>query len=265
MKIKHSWLNRTIVGFGLTSFFSDFCFEMTTPILPLFIEQLVGPGYGAFALGIIEGLSNGLASITRVLSGRLADTVAHYKPYLIAGYGIMPIFVGLIGTASSVWNVLFYKTIAWLFKAMREPIRDTWLSKIVTSKYYGRAFGFNRALDSAGAIVGPLLTYFIVNKVSFRTIFFIAIIPGIFSLFALLVFTREIKENERMRKSPQPWLKEIDQLPPDFKYFLWVVLLFGLGNFNQTLLIYRVQKQYMVMKSSSIIASGWVILFYVFF
>ncbi|MBI2775261.1 MFS transporter [Candidatus Dependentiae bacterium] len=214
MKIERSWLNRNIVGFGLTSFFSDFCFEMTTPILPFFIEQLVGPSYGAFALGLIEGVANGLAACTRIIAGRIADKAKFYKPYLIAGYGLMPIFISLIGTATSIWLVLFYKTAAWIFRAMREPIRDTWLSKIVASSYYGRAFGFNRALDSTGAIVGPLITFFILNKVSLRTIFFVAIIPGIFSVLSLIILTSEKNKAKEPSKEKHHSCEQLKRCPP---------------------------------------------------
>jgi MFS family permease len=265
MKNIKKWLNKNLIGFGLTSFFSDFCFEMTTPILPLFIEQLAGPAYGPLALGFIEGFANGFAACTRIIAGRIADKVKFYKPYLIAGYGVMPIFISLIGTASSVWLVALYKSIAWIFRAMREPIRDTWISKIIDPHYYGRAFGFHRALDSGGAVVGPLITFFIFKNVELPTIFYLALIPGLLSVSSLILLTHEKKEGERANLKLTPFVKTTKMLPRNFIQFLFIMLLFGLGNFNQTLLIYRAQEVFIGKADSFLIASGWSILFYVFF
>ena len=155
-----SWLNKNMIGFCSASFFGDWCHEMTTGILPMFVAQLVGSTYAPIAVGTIQGFADASATITKLLSGWLADRVPYYKPFLIVGYGLAGIFLALIGTAHSIIAVFVYKVGAWFVKGIREPMRDTWIAKIVPPVLYGRAFGLQRAWDTLGALIGPLTVFF---------------------------------------------------------------------------------------------------------
>lgn len=257
------WLTKNIFGFGLTSFFNDYAYEMTTGILPLFVEQLTGGRNTAFMLGLIGGISDGAATGMKLISGLLADTVKKYKPILLIDYTITPLFSGLIGSAHSVWTVLIYKTTAWIARGMRDPMRDVWISKIERSSFYGHAYGFQRAFDSLGAILGPITCFFLLHVVSLRTIFFIALIPGFFSVLSLWLLTEE--KGEENVSTGKHTLDLSFTFPPHYTYFLGVMLLFGLGNFNKLLFIYKAQETLTGATSSSIVTAGWVVLLYAFF
>ena len=259
-----SWLNRNMIGFCSASFFGDWCHEMGTAILPMFVAQLVGPTYAPFALGSIQGVADAGATVTKLLSGWLADRVPFYKPFLIIGYGVAGIFLALIGTAHSVAMVFFYKVSAWFVKGIREPMRDTWIAKIVPPMFYGSAFGLQRAWDTLGALIGPLSVFFLLKmNVALSTIFFFSAIPAIFSVLSIVFLTREDRR-ERSAAHAVHFVEQIKTLPSEFVLFLGIMFLFGLGNFNQALLIYRVQ-DLLGQDHSFMVATTSGVLLYAFF
>lgn len=258
------WLNKNLIGFSLASFFNDFCYEMATAILPEFVNLITGAGAAPLALGIIQGVSDAASTIMKLVSGWLSDRAAYYKPYLIFGYGLTGIFIALIGTAQSIIIILIYKTIAWMARGLREPMRDTWLSKTVDPQYYGHAFGFERAADTLGALIGPICAFIMLQLgYSLQTIFFVAIIPGILSMLPIIVFTKETKEQAK-KESVNFW-GQVKHLPPEFNFFIAIMFLFGIANFNQALLIYRAQSVLSGQATSSVVATTWAILLYACF
>ena len=259
-----SWLNKNMIGFCSASFFGDWCHEMTTGILPMFVAQLVGSTYAPIAVGTIQGFADASATITKLLSGWLADRVPYYKPFLIVGYGLAGIFLALIGTAHSIIAVFVYKVGAWFVKGIREPMRDTWIAKIVPPVLYGRAFGLQRAWDTLGALIGPLTVFFLLKlNISLSFIFFLAAIPGLFSVLSIIFLTQEEKR-EVSTKHPLHFIDHVKKLSPEFISFVWIMFIFGVGNFNQALLIYRVQ-QLWGYEHSAIIATAQGVLLYAFF
>lgn len=210
-------------------------------------------------MGLIEGVSDAASTVMKLFSGWLADRVKFYKPILILGYATTPLFVGLIGLAHSVWPVLWYRTAAWMGRGIREPIRDTWIANITGSRYYGRVFGFHRAADTFGAIIGPLCAFIFLQQFSLRTIFFLSVIPGICSVISLLMLSEQEEQHKHV-PNRRLW-DDIKNLPLEFQYFLGTMFIFGLGNFHQVLLIYRVQELLSVpglqQGYAAIIASSW--------
>jgi MFS family permease len=259
-----SWLNKNMIGFCSASFFGDWCHEMGTAILPMFVAQLVGPMYAPFALGSIQGVADAGATVTKLLSGWLADRVPFYKPFLIVGYGVAGFFLALIGTAHSVVTVFIYKIVAWLAKGIREPMRDTWIAKIIPSMFYGRAFGLQRAWDTLGALLGPVTVFFLLKmNFSLSSIFLLSSIPAFFSVLSIVFLTKE-KTPQVSTANQLRFVEQVKKLPSDFIYFMWIMFLFGIGNFNQALLIYRVQ-ELLVGEHSLIVATTTGVLLYVFF
>lgn len=263
MKIQQT--KKNIFGFGLTSCFNDFSHEMATAILPAFIQHLVGTAYAPSMLGLVSGISDAASSLVKVWSGMITDRIKNYKIFLIIGYTLTPLFSGLIGSATYLWQVLFYKTIAWVGRGLREPMRDTWIARIVPPSRYGQAFGFVRAFDTVGAIMGPLTAFFALQYCSLRTIFFLSFIPGIASVLALMLLTKEEKADTTLAPRMYHWKNQLQALPKNFNYFAVIMLLFGLGNFNKIMIIYRAQEVFTGESVSSIVATGWAILFYTFF
>lgn len=263
--MKKTWFNKNILGFSLASFFGDWCHEMTTAILPMFIAQIIGSHYAPLVVGTIQGIANTIAMIAKLLSGWLADRVASYKPFLIIGYGLVSLAIALIGTTSSIILIFLYKIVAWFAKGLREPMRDVWIARIVPASLYGRAFGFHRASDTIGALIGPVCTFLLLKtNYNLSSIFYLSLIPGICSVLAIIFITSEEKNNSSAKEAPRFFVEDIKNLPARFIFFVWIMLLFGLGNFNPMMLIYRVQT-ILGQTQAAMIATTQGVLLYVFF
>jgi len=145
---------------------------------------------------------------------------------------------------------------------LREPPRDAWLASIAGNQHYGKVFGFQRAFDTVGALIGPIIVFFIINHVSLRSIFFISLIPGIFSVLSIIVLTTETDKNETY--AYKPFFTQFKELPSSFIYFVIVRTIFTLANFDRTLLILHAQEM-LTGTSSAIIATSWAIGLYALF
>lgn len=235
------WLNRTVAGAGITSALGDFCYETTTVILPGFLAVL---GIPAAALGIIEGIADAVASFTKMVSGYIADKLGHRKLLVLVGYGLTPVGQVLLALATGWSLLLLGRLVSWFGKGLRGPLRDAIVVQAVNPETRGRAFGFHRATDTLGAVVGPLLGVAILGWVQpwqwddasgpFRFVLWLSIIPGV---LAVLAFLTLVKDPEH---SPNPALKffsSLRGLPTRFKRYLGAVGIFGIGDFSHSLLI----------------------------
>ena len=235
------WLNRTVAGAGLTSALGDFCYETTTVILPGFLAVL---GIPAAVLGIIEGVADAVASFTKMVSGYIADKFGHRKLLVLVGYGLTPAGQVLIALAAGWPMLLLGRVVSWFGKGLRSPLRDAIVIQAVNPETRGRAFGFHRAMDTVGAVAGPLLGVALLGWVQawhwndasgpFRLVLWLSIIPGV---LAVLAFLTLVKDPEH---SPNPALKffsTLRGLPALFKRYLGAVGIFGIGDFSHSLLI----------------------------
>jgi MFS family permease len=229
---KEGWLNSTVLGAALSSFFSDFSHEAVTVLLPSFLIVLGAPVY---ALGLIEGVSDGLSSFVKLFSGYYSDKLGKRKEFATIGYIATGIFPAILAVATSWPIVLFGRAFGWIGRGLRGPPRDAILAKSVEEKDLGKAFGFHRAGDTLGAILGPLAAFAMLGVVSLNNIFWLALIPG---LLAILAFWFLVKE-----KNPTPsgekrtLVSSLTGLPGGFKAFLGAVFVFGIADFSHTLLI----------------------------
>ncbi|RMK68535.1 MFS transporter [Pseudomonas aeruginosa] len=235
------WLNRTVAGAGLTSALGDFCYETTTVILPGFLAVL---GVPAAALGIIEGIADATASFTKMVSGYIADKLGHRKALVLVGYALTPIGQMLIALAAGWPLLLLGRLVSWFGKGLRGPLRDAIVIQAVSVQTRGRAFGFHRAVDTIGAVIGPLLGVAVLGWAQalhwgdatgpFRFVLWLSVIPG---ALAVLAFLMLVKDPEH---SPNPGLRLLSTLrglPTRFKRYLGAVGIFGLGDFSHSLLI----------------------------
>ncbi|MCX8175241.1 MAG: MFS transporter [Candidatus Micrarchaeota archaeon] len=231
---KPKWLNRTVLGAGLASFFSDLSHEAVTALLPSFMVVLGAPAY---ALGIIEGASDALSSFAKLFSGYYSDKLGRRKEFASLGYAATAIFPAIIAVASNWHSVLFGRAFGWLGRGMRGPPRDAILAKSVARRDLGKAFGFHRAGDTLGAIAGPVAAFAILGTGAFaiREIFWLALMPGFLALAAFWLLVKEKRPASFGAK--KPFLASISALPPAFKSFLGAVLVFGMADFSHTLLI----------------------------
>jgi MFS family permease len=229
------WLNRNILGMGLASLFSDWSHEMATAVLPVFLSTVLGAP--AFALGVIEGVADGISTLFEIGSGWYSDRIGKRKGLAILGYAITASSQATFALAGSWWHVLFGRTVGWIGWSIRSPVRDALLTESTTPETISRAFAFHRTLDTLGAILGPLTAALLVAHVSLRTIFVVSLIPGLCAVLAIVFL---VKEQPLQKNDSAPWAS-IKALPRDFRKFLLPVGLFGISNFAPTLLILRAQ------------------------
>jgi len=237
---RSTWLNRNVAAMAATSLLSDASHEATTAVLPAFLAAL---GLPPVALGVIEGAADALASFVKLGSGWLGDRTGARWAIATGGYaltGIMPLFFAL---AVSWPLVLFGKLLGWLGKGIRGPQRDAMLAGSVTPAERGRAFGFHRAGDTVGAVIGPLIAALLLGAAAqtaagqleaLRTVFWVALVPGIAAAAAFGFFVRDPEPGQRSTAS---LLSGLRTTSVPFRRFLGAVGLFGAGDFAPGLLI----------------------------
>jgi MFS family permease len=225
------WLNRTVLGIGLASLFSDIGHEMATTAMPVLLATL---GVGSAVLGLIEGLADGFSSFAKLFSGLYSDRLQKRKPLAVVGYFVTASGMASFALATQWWHVLLGRVGGWLGRGARTPVRNVLLTEATTPKTYGRAFGLERAMDSAGAIVGPALALGLMATLGLRPMFALTLVPGGIAALLIAFLVRE-KHHE-----PQPehtlW-KGMKALPHDFRKYLLGVGIAGIGDFSNTLLI----------------------------
>jgi len=227
-----TWLNRNVFGMALASFFSDAGHEMATSILPLFLASI---GASPAALGIIEGVSDAVASFVKLAGGWYSDKIGRRKEIAVAGYALTGLSTGFFALATAWWHILIARSVGWFGRGVRGPLRDAMLTESVPAEARGRAFGFHRAGDTLGAIAGPLFAFLLVSRLGFQEIFLITLIPGLLSAAAFFFFVKE----KRRAPSNTGFLASLNGLPTKFRVFLVAVGAFGFGNFAHSLLILR--------------------------
>jgi MFS family permease len=232
-KEKFRWLNRTVIGVGLASLFSDWAHETATTILPAFLASL---GVAAAWLGLIEGVADGVASFAKMGSGFYTDKLPRRKPIAVIGYVVTALGTASFGLATAAWQVLLGRSFAWLGRGVRTPVRKALLAAAVTRETYGRAFGFERMMDTVGAIAGPATALVLLTVLAhnYSHIFLATLIPGLLAA-ALIAFL--VKEKERKRVAHISFTERLRALPPRYRGFLLAVGFFGAGDFAPTLLI----------------------------
>ncbi len=227
------WLNRNVVGIGTTSLFSDLSHETATTILPVFLASLGAP---PSALGIIEGVADAISSFAKMGAGYFSDKSGIRKPIAVTGYFLTGIAKASFALATSWGHVLIGRVVGWFGRGIRNPVRDTILTESTLPEAYGKTFGFERALDTLGAVLGPLAALWLVTFLSYRQVFLLTLIPG---MLATLTFAFLVRAKFR---SPNPSLTfraSLRNLPAKYKLFLVAVGVFGAGDFAHTMLILR--------------------------
>jgi MFS family permease len=227
------WLNRTVIGIGLASLFSDWSHEIATTLLPTFLASL---GVSAAWLGAIEGVSDGLSSFAKMASGFYTDKLRRRSPVAVAGYVLTALGTASIGLATSAWHVLIARATAWLGRGVRTPVRKALLAGAVTPDTYGRAFGFERMMDTLGAIVGPATALLLLQILghNYPKLFVLTLVPGL-AAAALMAFL--VRERERIPVPHISFGASLRALPTPFRRLVLAVGIFGMGDCAHTLLI----------------------------
>ena len=254
-----------VFALGLVSFFTDVSTEMIYPLLPAFFSSLVPPAAVAWYVGLMEGLAESTASLLKVYAGHLSDRMNRRKPLALAGYLISGVLRPLTALATAGWQVVALRTCDRIGKGIRTAPRDALLSESVAGDIRGRAFSFQRLMDHAGAVTGPLVAtaflYTVLGRsllwhqeggpaspseaAALRWLFASAAFPGIAAALSLWRLVREEPPATRPGKAPREGPGGEDAgLPPRFFVFLLAVVIFTLGNSSDLFLIFYAQTRF---------------------
>lgn len=232
---KASALTPNVVRLGLVSFFADVAGEMLYPLTPLLLTTVLGAPMAV--VGFIEGLAEATASLLKTISGRWSDRSGRRRPYVLAGYALSAVAKPLIGFAHG-WPLVLVGRVGDRFgKGLRGSARDALLADSVAPEVRGLAFGWHRAMDTLGAVVGPLLALALVaaSHNDLRLIFKLSFIPG--AIGALLV----LAVAERRRQAPPEAVVALRYaaLPPAFRRYLVAWAVFSIANSSDVFLLLR--------------------------
>lgn len=231
-----AWLTPGVRGIGSASFLSDLGHEVPTSLLPSFLTATLGAP--ATALGLIEGIADGLAGAAKLGGGALADDPERRRATAVGGYASTAILSGLIGVAGTAWQVGLLRAAAWTSRGLRVPSRNALLADVVPAHAYGRAYGFERAMDNFGAIGGPLLALALVALFDVRTAILLSIIPGLLAVVAILYAIRHTARPEARGHTPIR-IRIRPVLHGDLRTLFTGITAFELGNVAATLMILR--------------------------
>ncbi len=256
METNRKRIPTVVIMLGMVSLFTDAASEMIYPLVPVFVTML---GSGAIVLGIIEGVAETTASLLKLLSGIISDRIGKRKLLVLIGYTISSLIRPLTGLVSSASQIIAVRLFDRVGKGIRTAPRDALVASSVHESIRGKSFGFHRAMDHTGAVIGPvaaivtLLVLFIGFRFSdpllaLRWTFMLAIIPGLLAILTLIFFVRESKQPAELSKSFRFSLKNFDK---NFKTYLLIMILFTLGNSSDAFLLFRVEES--IKKSGAVI------------
>ncbi len=236
-------LTRNVVVLGFVSLLNDGASEMIYPLLPAFLTAVLGAGPAA--LGIIEGVAEATASLLKLYSGYLSDRVRRRKGWIVSGYTLSNVIRPLIAFSTSWIHVLVLRFSDRVGKGLRTSPRDAIIADSTPVEFRGKAYGFHRAMDHSGAIIGPLAAtaLLLVFHDDVKTIFLLSVIPGLLAVLMLLFGLKE-KASDGIRQSPATFnfRSAWAEMPPAFRKYLGIILIFTLGNSTDAFLLLRAQQ-----------------------
>lgn len=219
---------------GLTSFFTDTSTKMVYSVMPLFLLSI---GASKTTISLIEGIAESTASLLKVISGYWSDKIGKNKSFMIIGYGITAIITPLYALARIPIQILFFRFFERIGKGLRAAPRDSLISGSIKKNEAGKTFGFQKAMDNSGAIVGPLIAFLMLSifSLNYSYIFLLATIPAILGVLTIIFFIKEAKA-EKKETTNKISLK---LLPKKFYFFLIIIFVFTLGNSADALLLVK--------------------------
>ncbi len=233
---RERWLTPGVRGIGTASLLADLGHEVPTALLPSFLSSTLHAP--ASALGVIEGIADGVAGAARLGGGALADDPSRRRSVAVGGYASTALLSGLIGAATAVWQAGLLRVGAWTARGLRVPARNALLADMVPARVYGRAYGFERAMDNLGAIGGPLVALGLVGLIGVRSAILISIIPGLLAAVAIVYAIRQAPKLTRHERQPIR-LRVRPVMQGRLGWLLLAIGAFEFGNLAATLLILR--------------------------
>ena len=229
-------IKNNVLILGAVSFFTDVSSEMIFPILPVFLTSILGVGTGI--VGLIEGIADSASSLLDIFVGYWSDSAGKRKRFVIYGYGLSSVSKLGIALASSWPMMLVFRGVERIGKSVRTSPRDAIIAASSDEKTRGKAFGLHRAMDTLGAVAGPVIAYFILAALgsgegAYRTVFYAALIPAFIAVAIIWFFVREPKakplpaaqEAKEKAKKIGFWQK-LRMLSSDYRRFVGISCLF---------------------------------------
>jgi len=226
-------LERNVFFTGLTSFFTDTTTKMIYSVMPMFLMSI---GASKTTIGLIEGIAESTASLIKVISGYWSDKIGKNKPFMLIGYGITALVTPLYALVRLPVHVLFFRFFERVGKGLRAAPRDSLISGSVARLEAGKNFGFHKAMDNSGAIIGPLSAFLLLYffRLDFTTIFLLAAIPSVLGVITIAVFIKEAKAVKSATERIS-----FRRLPRKFYFFLSIIFVFTLGNSADAFLLVK--------------------------
>jgi MFS family permease len=248
---------KIVIMLGIVSLFTDAATEMIYPLVPVYVAAL---GSGAILLGVIEGVAETTASMLKLISGIISDKIGKRRILVLIGYSISSIIRPLTGLVSSAWEIVFIRMFDRVGKGIRTAPRDALIASSVDKSIRGKAYGFERAMDHIGAVLGPalaivtLLVLFIGfgmkdSLLALRWTFILAVIPGILAVLTIFLFVKETSSSTPIGK---PFVFSLSNFDTNFRNYLMVMILFTLGNSSDAFLLFRVEEA--IQKSGAVVS-----------
>ncbi len=237
----NSGTRRNVPIFGATSFLNDTATEMGYWVLPAFLTSL---GAGPAQLGLIEGVAESVASFAKLGAGYVTDRFPRRKPLVVFGYALANAVKPLLAVATAWWHVFLIRFADRAGKGVRGVPRDVMLSESVPRERLGASFGILQAMDSAGAIAGPLLALWVLSHFSLRGVFWAAAVPGLLSVALVAFAAKETGTTVSVAPAAPPdgAPASVAPLPASFYWVLAAVGIFSLGNSSDMFLVLRAQE-----------------------
>ena len=241
---------------GFVSLFTDAASEMIYPLVPVYIAAL---GSGAVILGIIEGIAETTAAMLKLISGVISDKIGRRKLLILTGYSISSIVRPFTGIVTAAWQIIFIRMGDRVGKGIRSAPRDALIASSADESIRGKAYGFHRSMDHAGAVIGPLLAVItmLILIVGFnlrdslsvlRWTFILAVIPGILAVLTIVFFVKESAPKNEKAKLFKFSLKNFDK---NFITYLFIMTFFTLGNSSDAFLLFRAEEA--IQKSGAVV------------
>jgi MFS family permease len=231
----HKPLPAQVKRLGLVSFLNDFASEMVVPLLPAFVTTVMG--LGPQILGVMEGIAESTAAILKYFAGWWSDKIARRKPLAVFGYTLANLVRPLMALACAGWHLVAIRFADRVGKGMRTAPRDALLAQAADVSQRGRAFGFHRAMDHAGALVGPVAALVLLGvlELELYVVFLLSAVPGLLAILSVAFLVKE-------QKPPDCKIDPVECPPDDrrsFSVFVAASVLFTLGNSSDVFLVLR--------------------------
>ncbi|MBC7954697.1 MAG: MFS transporter [Cytophagales bacterium] len=256
-----------VLKLGLVSFLTDLSSEMIFAVFAVFFTTVAGAS--SALLGLIEGLADFSASSLNYLAGRLSDHSGRRKAFVVAGYGFSTLAKTILLVSSSITGLGLFRVIERLGKGFRGPPRDAWLASVADPAHRGYSFGVHKALDKAGAVLGPLIAYALLSwlgesPATYRTLFWVAFVPAVAAVVVLAL----MKDQPGARREPESMGKNWRLLSPGFKRFLLPAGIFALAYYSLGFLLLKAHDAgfsvtdivllYALFNTTCVIVAPWV-------